>query len=83
MDIDEEIHNRIANALRGANFPINNNNELSKSFPKGKSGVCKSGAFEITVEEAVSLLVDEDFPFNNSEEVAHVIIKRLNREGLE
>jgi hypothetical protein len=27
------------------------------------------------------MLEDEDFPFNNAEEVAHVIIKRTNREG--
>jgi len=83
MDIDEEIHNKIVNALKRAKFPISNNKELSKSFPHGKSGVCRSGAFAIKVEEAVSLLVDEDFPFNNAEEVAHVVIKRLNRGGLE
>jgi len=83
MSIDKEIHDRIANALKGANFPIDSNEELMKSFPHGKAGVCRSGAFNITVEEAVSLLVNEDFPFNNAEEVAHVVIKRLNREGLE
>lgn len=79
MDIDEEIHDKIDNALKRANFSMNDNEALSKSFPHGKSGVCKYGAFEITVEEAMSLLVDEDFPFKNSEEVAHVVIKRLNR----
>ena len=83
MSIDEEIHDKIINALKSANFPINSDNELKKSFPHGKTGVCRAGAFDITVEEAVSLLVDEDFPFNNSEEVAHVVIKRLNREGLQ
>jgi len=83
MSIDKEIHDKIANALKGVKFPINNNEELMKSFPHGKTGVCRSGAFDITVEDAVSSLVDEDFPFNNAEEVAHVVIKRLNREGLQ
>lgn len=82
MGIDEEIHDKIVNALKGANFPINDDEDLSKSFPHGKSGVCRSGAFEITVESAVNLLEEEDFPFNNAEDVAHVVIKRLNKEGL-
>ena len=83
MSIDEELHDKIVNALKDANFPINSYEKLMESFPHGKTGVCQVGAFDITVEEAISLLVNEDFPFNNAEDVAHVVIKRLNREGLE
>ena len=81
MGIDEEIHDEIVNALKGATFPIKNEEELLKSFPLGKSGKCTSGAFQISVDEVIILLEEEDFPFKNSEEVAHVVIKRMNRVG--
>ncbi|MEL7671760.1 MTH865 family protein [Methanobacterium sp.] len=82
MGIDEELHNRIVNALKGADFPINNYDKLMESFPKGKAGVCRAPGFDITVEDAVTSLVEEDFPFNNAEDVAHVVIKRIRRGGI-
>ena len=81
MGIDEEIHDEIVNALKGANFPIKDEKELLKSFPRGESGKCTSGAFEISVDEVTNLLEEEDYPFKNADEVAHVVIKRMNRVG--
>ena len=81
MGIDEEIHDKIVNALKRANFPIKNEEELFNSFPQGESGKCTVGAFEMSVTEFRRLLADEDFPFKNAEEVAHVVIKRMNRPG--
>ncbi len=82
MGIDEELHDKIVNALKGANFPINSYEKLMESFPKGKAGVCRAPGFDISVEDAVTSLVEEDFPFNDSEEVAHVVIKRIRRGGI-
>lgn len=81
MGIDKEIHDRIVNALKKANFPIENEIELLNSFPGGEGGKCTSGAFQISVDEVTKLLEDEDYPFKNADEVAHVIIKRMNRPG--
>ncbi len=79
MGIDEELYEKIVNALKGADFPINSYEKLMESFPKGRAGTCKAPGFELTVENAVTSLVDEDFPFNNAKDVAHVVIKRIRR----
>ncbi len=81
MGIDEEIHDKIVNGLKRAKFPIKNQEELFNSFPQGEGGKCNVGAFEMSVTEFRRLLADEDYPFKNAEEVAHVIIKRMNRPG--
>ena len=36
---------------------------------------------EISVDEVTNLLEEEDYPFKNADEVAHVVIKRMNRVG--
>jgi hypothetical protein len=82
MGIDEELHDKIVNALKDANFPINSYEKLMDSFPKGRAGVCRAPGFDITVEDAITSLVEEDFPFNNAEDVAHVVIKRIRRGGI-
>ena len=81
MSIDTEIHDKIVNALKGANFPIKNEEELFNSFPQGEGGKCTVGAFQMSVTEFRRLLADDDLPFKNADEVAHVVIKRINRPG--
>ena len=82
MSIDEELHDKIVNALKSANFPIKSYDKLMESFPHGKTGVCRAPGFSITVEDAITSLVEEDFPFNNADDVAHVVIKRIRRGGI-
>jgi len=80
MSKDEDIRKQIIGSLNGANFPINSQEELQNSIPDLDEN-WKSGGYEVGKEAAVHLLEDEDFPFNNAEEVAHVIIKRTNVES--
>jgi hypothetical protein len=82
MDIDEEIHNQIVNALKGADFPINNKKILFESFFKNINVKGHISGFGITPEEIRGLIEKGDFPFNNAEEIAHVVIKRKNKEGI-
>jgi hypothetical protein len=77
---DDDIRKQIINDLKRAEFPLTSQKELEKSLPNFNENY-RSGGYLLSKEEAVHMLEDEDFPFNNAEEVAHVIIKRTNREG--
>jgi hypothetical protein len=79
MSKDEDIRKQIIEDLKGAKFPIKSQVELENSFTNLDDNFA-SGGYQLNKEDAVHLLEDEDFPFNNAKEVAHVIIKRTNRE---
>jgi hypothetical protein len=79
MSKDEDIKKQIINDLKIAKFPITSLKELESSMPNINENY-RSGGYILGKEDAVHMLEDEDFPFNNAEEVAHVIIKRTNRE---
>ena len=79
MSKDEDIRKQIIKDLKEAKFPIKSQVELKKSFPNFDENYT-SGGYQLNKDDAVHLLEDEDFPFNNAEDVAHVIIKRTNRE---
>ena len=79
MSKDEDIRKQIIESLNGAKFPINSQEELENSIPDLDEN-WKSGGYELGKEATVHMLEDEDFPFNNAQEVAHVIIKRTNVE---
>lgn len=81
MDIDEEIHDQIVNALKRATFPINNEKILLESFFKNINVNKRKSGFGITPEEVISLVEEGDFPFNSTEDVAHVVIKRKHIVG--
>lgn len=81
MSIDEEIHDQIVNSLKGVNFPITNKKILFESFFKNKSVNNRKSGFGITPEEVIGLVEEGDFPFDDSEEIAHVIINRKNKQG--
>lgn len=79
MTIDEDIKKQIIKDLKRVKFPITSQKELENSLPNLDENY-RSGGYQLGKEDAVHMLEDEDFPFNNTEEVAHVIIKRTNRE---
>ena len=79
MSKDEDIRKQIIEDLKEAKFPIKSQEELEKSFPNLNQNFT-SGGYQLNKEDAVHLLEDEDFPFNSAEDVAHVIIKRTDRE---
>jgi len=79
MSKDEDIRKQIINDLKGAKFPIKSQSELENSFSNLDENF-KSGGYQLNKVDAVHLLEDEDFPFKNAEDVAHVIIKRTDRE---
>lgn len=76
MDINEEIHDQIVNALKGVDFPINDKKMLFESFFKNINVRGHRSGFGITPEEIIDFVERGDFPFNNAEEIAHVVIKR-------
>lgn len=78
MSVKDEINAQIIEALKGTEFPINTPEELLNSFPEGANTTCKSGDIEVTAGEAGKLLKPDDFPFNNSQEVADTIVNRAN-----
>lgn len=80
MSKDDDIRKQIIDSLNDAKFPINSRKELENSIPNRDEN-WKSGGYELGKDAAVHMLEYQDFPFNNAEEVAHVIIKRTNVES--
>ncbi len=78
MSKDEDIRKQIIKSLKGTEFPVKSQKELENSIPNINENY-RSGGYQLGKEDAIHMLEDEDFPFNNAEEVAHVIIKRANR----
>jgi hypothetical protein len=76
MNVRDEIHAQIIGGLAGAKFPIKSPEDLLAAFPDGANTTCKAGDLEITAGEAGKLLKASDFPFNNEEQVADVIVER-------
>ena len=81
MSKDEDIRKQIINSLKNVKFPITNQKELENVIPEPDINY-RSGGYQLSKEDAVHMLEDEDFPFNSAEEVAHVIIKRINKRAM-
>lgn len=76
MSVREEIKEQIIGALASADFPIATPERLIAAFPNGADTTCQAGDVKVTAGDAGKLLSSTDFPFNNAEHVAEVIIDR-------
>ncbi len=79
MSVREDIKGQLVGGLEGAEFPIDNPEDLLNAFPEGPETTCKSGDVEIQAGDAGDLLTEDDFPFESGEEVAETI---LDKAGL-
>ena len=79
MSVRGEIKEQLVEGLEGADFPIDNPEDLLDAFPEGPETTCKSGDVEIQAADAGDLLTEDDFPFESGEEVAKTI---LDKAGL-
>ncbi|SJZ41214.1 MTH865 family protein [Selenihalanaerobacter shriftii] len=75
--IRTKIKKEIINVVKEAEFPVEDLEVLFNLFPEGRDTVYKISSFEFTVGEAEKLLENDDFPFKNPEEIANVILERL------
>lgn len=75
MSVKEDIRSQIIGALAGADFPINNPEELFAALPDGPDTTCKSGDVELKASDAGEVLTANDFPFKSAEDVAAAIVE--------
>lgn len=76
MNVKDEIHSQIVGALKEARFPIRTPEELIAALPQGAATKCRAGDVELTAGDAGKVLKASDFPFEDSRQVADVIVMR-------
>ena len=77
MDVKKDMHEQIVKALPVNKFPIETLDAFLEAFPNGAETTYKSGDVEVKAGDAGNVLIAEDFPFKNPEDVADVIVRRI------
>ena len=72
----DEIHEQIVETLKETAFPKKTHEDLIESFPEGADTTYTAEKVFMTAGAADKLIKETDFPFNNAEEVADVIVER-------
>jgi hypothetical protein len=76
--IKTRLRNEIMTVLKDVQFPINNLKGLLDALPNGENTVYKVYGFKIKANKVEKVLGNEDFPLENPEKVADIILKRAN-----
>ncbi len=72
----DEIHAQITRTLKNAVFPKNSHEDIIESLPEGNNTLYKAESVVMTAGAANKFIKETDFPFNDAEEVADVIVER-------
>lgn len=73
----DDIHLQIVQTLENTVFPKNSHDELIESLPMGINTLYTAEGVIMTAGAADKFIKETDFPFQNAEEVANVIVERV------